>query len=249
MTWTLQASTIAQSTSGGSGLTAPINTLATGGGPATAIFVSACYAIGSAPVLADFLSGNPSGNTFNPIVTVSNMGSGAQQVIFISENPAVDSSHTFSLTAASSFASIAVASFRGSAGTALFDTGKTDTNSYSGAATTSMTIGAGGGFTPSGSGRLCIFGWGALMPDSGVNVGVVGGAVNGIILQSGPLNNGVSYAIGIGYLIQTVATLFDPTIQWVHSATNITGVEAAFMPNGAGAGSAAAMYYASQRLQ
>lgn len=225
MAYAYQASVAAQNSSGGSGTSGSIDT--TSGGNATLIVACVSYLTGSAPTFAD-----SAGNSWTlTAVSTSDASLGNTTALIYCENPNTSATHTFSMTGTGCYAAIAVASFRGSTGSALIDTGKTDSVDQAGGTVTSLQVGS-TGFTPSAANDLCIVGWGAAIPDT---VGSMN-SNQGTLVQGLAFNTGVTYGVGIGYLIEGAATLFQPTLSWVHPQNNVTGVSAGFLLTGTGSG-------------
>lgn len=132
-------------------------------------------------------------------------------------NPTVGSGHTFAANGASSFASISVAAFSGSAASP-FDVQHGGTGSTG---TASLNI---GNITPSQDNELLVMGLGNFAPVGGSTAIDVGA-----VLQSANFNSGVSYGNALAYQIQTTATLRSPNWSWATNTAGATSsVEATF---------------------
>lgn len=149
-------------------------------------------------------------------------------------NPAVGSGHTFAANAASSFASISVAAFSGSA-SSPFDQ---ENGAFGTSGNTSRTTGSVTLSSPTQDNQLLVMGLGFFAPNGGsasIDIGTV--------LQSASIIGGSSYGNAIAYEIQTTATTRNPSFSWPSATTGAPAARIATFSAAAAGGAALSRYY------
>jgi hypothetical protein len=206
--------TVAEGNGSGGTTTSGINT--TG---ASLIVVAVTYPTADSPGLSDSKS-----NTWTGLTAISEPNDASTIRLFYAANPVCGTGHTFSTTSVAT--PIAVIAFSGTKATSPFD-------QQSGAHGSSGGL-APGAITPSQNNCLLV-----TAEQNSSASGSASGTINGgfTITDQSPFVSGVSYAVGMAYLIQTTAASANPS--WDYPTYYTSAVMASFLPTAASPLSAA----------